>query len=458
MTCSTAHRRFWKYARVAAMDPFATISRGASVAARSLLAAGVLLSLPSSMLGAAAPSAPVSGLAAGRAELRERTLRSIVGIRVARAEPRLAFKGRFKVTADVAPAEGSGSGIVVDASGLLLTCAHVLGSQGRARVFLPGGREAGAVVAIVDPATDLALLKVEGEGGSVNPLDLRPAPKLRQGGVVFLASRPGGDEIRYSEETLAAEGAFHAGHSDLEFLRQFLGDVEPGDSGGALVDEEGRLVGVLSAGVPQGRVGYAIARELVLLTLARMRAGAPVVWPWLGAGVESSPAGTGVRVWTVAHGSPAEFAGIRAGDHILAIDGHPLEHFLPAMMAVIARPLGTSFRLSVRRAGEDEEARAAVLQVVSAPRPLEPDLDAFDLFTKLTGIRLGLAPLAAPGAGGAGRVVVLEDAAAAGDESEESGTGGTGKPLGPGSKLLSVLPGFGVVLALEEGRSDQEIP
>src|SRR5262245_50942561 len=467
MTCSTAHRRFWKYARVAAMDPFATISRGASVAARSLLAAGVLLSLPSSMLGAAAPSAPVSGLAAGRAELRERTLRSIVGIRVARAEPRLAFKGRFKVTADVAPAEGSGSGIVVDASGLLLTCAHVLGSQGRARVFLPGGREAGAVVAIVDPATDLALLKVEGPAAGLTPLDLRPAPRLRQGGVVFLAARPGGSEARFSEETLAAEGAVHAGHSDLEFLRQFLGDVEPGDSGGALVDEEGRLVGVLSAGVPQGRVGYAIARELVLLTLARMRAGAPVVWPWIGAGVESAPEGFGARVWSVAKGSPAERSGLRTGDRIVALDGRPVEHFLPAMMAVVARPVGTPFRLSVQRAGDGPDEAPATLKVASAPRPLEPEFHSFELFLKLTGIRLGVER--APD--GAEKVVVLEDTASEGPGAAMSPNVTNPTPMGPGRgelqasgplragwRLVSVLPGLGVVQALEEGRNDREVP
>lgn len=454
------------------------ISRGASVAARRLLAvgwtAGMLLSATSFLHAADPPSTSGSASSGSRFEVRERVLRSIVGIRVLRTEPKLAFKGRFKVTADVVPAEGAGSGVVVDATGLVLTCAHVLGGQGRARVILTGGREVHGVVTVVDPATDLALLKVE--GAELTPLDLRPAPKLRQGGVVFLASRSAGETARYAEETLAAEGAFHAGHSDLEFLRQFLGDIEPGDSGGALVDEEGRLVGVLSSGVPQGRVGYAIARELVLLTLARMRSGAPVVWPWLGAGVESPAAGSGVRVWTVARGSPAEAAGIRAGDRIVALDGHPIEHFLPAIMAVIARPLGTSFRLSVRHPGDAEEARATVLPVVSALRPLEPALQPFDVFAKLTGIRLGLAPAAAGGSGAggaAGRIVVLEDAAAgiggepgvAGEPDGERGAldpavrnSPDRKPVGVGSRLVSVLPGFGVVLSLEEGRTDQEIP
>ena len=209
--------------------------------------------------------------------MRERILRSIVGVRVSRQEPKLKFKGRFKITADISSTEGTGSGIVVDASGLILTCAHVLGAQNGAQVTLPDGSLKTASLVVADPATDLAILKVDGV--RLQPLDLGPAPRLRQGGVVFLASRPGGDTARFSEETLAAVGAFHAGHSDLEFLRQFLGDIEPGDSGGALVDEEGRLVGVLSSGVPQGRVGYAIARELVMLALARMRSGSPVVWP-----------------------------------------------------------------------------------------------------------------------------------------------------------------------------------
>ena len=471
MARGSADRLIRRYARAAKRDGVAGISRGASVAALRGLAGALLLTVSSWAVPAQdpPPRAPAAGPSAGRAEVRERVLRSIVGIRVERPEPKLAFKGRMKVTADVVPAEGSGSGIIVDPAGLILTCAHVLASQGRARVTLPSGRETGGTVLVVDAATDLALLKVEGAG--LAALDLRTAPKLRQGGVVFLASRPGGEEVRFSEETLAAEGAFHAGHSDLEFLRQFLGDIERGDSGGALVDEEGRLVGVLSSGVPQGRVGYAIARELVMLALARMRAGAPVVWPWLGAGVESAPDGTGVRVWTVARGSPAEIAGIRAGDRIVAFDGHAIEHFLPAMMAVIARPLGTSFRLSVRRPGDDEESGATVLSVVSAPRPLEPELRAFDLFAKLTGIRLGTG---AAGPRGEARVVVLGDAAAAeGAGHEGAARGGAGlegpgsdpplqgapdrRPIEAGSRLLSVLPGVGVVLSLEEGRADQEI-
>ena len=464
MARGSADRLIRRYARAAKRDRVAWISRGASVAALRTLAAALLLTVSSWPAPAQdqPPRASAAGPSAGRAEVRERVLRSIVGIRVERPEPKLAFKGRMKVTADVVPAEGSGSGIIVDPAGLILTCAHVLASQGRARVTLPDGKLGAASLVVADPATDLAILKVEGGGRlELEPFNLRPAPKLRQGGVVFLASRPGGDTARFSEETLAAEGAFHAGHSDLEFLRQFLGDIERGDSGGALVDEEGRLVGVLSSGVPQGRVGYAIARELVMLALARMRAGAPVVWPWLGAGVESAPDGTGVRVWTVARGSPAEIAGIRAGDRIVAFDGHAIEHFLPAMMAVIARPLGTSFRLSVRRPGDDEESRATVLSVVSAPRPLEPDLRAFDLFAKLTGIRLGTGPA---GPRGEPRVVVLGDAAGAEGVGREGGGGDPPlqgapdrRPIEAGSRLLSVLPGVGVVLSLEEGRADQEI-
>lgn len=402
----------------------------------------------------AAPGAP-SPL--GRGEVRERVLRSIVGIRVARPEPKLEFKGRFKVTAEVFPAEGAGTGIIVDASGLVLTCAHVLGQESRARVMLPDGRAVGGVVTVVDVSTDLALVKVE--AANLTALDLHRAPNLRQGAVVFLASRPGGDVVRFAEETLAAEGTFHAGHSDIEFLRQFLGDIERGDSGGALVDEEGRLVGVLSSGVPKGRVGYAIARELVMLTLARMRAGAPVVWPWIGVGVESAPGGPGVHVWTVAQGSPAEAAGVRSGDRLVAIDGHPLAHFLPAMMAVIARPVGTRFQLSVRKAGADEDSPPRDLSVASAPRPLEPELHAFEVFEKLTGIRLGLVADAAPGK--PPRVVVLADAAARGDPAGKESPGrdlADRRAIGAGSRLVSVLPGFGVVLTLEEGRSDQEIP
>jgi serine protease Do len=336
-----------------------------------------------------------------------------------------------------------GTGIVVDPSGLILTCAHVVAGESRVTVVLPGAREVFGTVSVIDPASDLALVKVE--SANLTALDLRRAPKLRQGGLLYLVSRPGGAIARFTEGTLAAEGTFHAGHSDIEFLRQFLGEIEPGDSGGALVDDQGQLVGLLSSGVPQGRVGYAIARELVILALARLRAGPPVVWPWIGLGVETTEDGSGVQVWTVAKGSPAEAAGLRAGDRIVAIDGHPIEHFLPAMMAVIARPIGTRFRIEMHREGSDA---ATVVRLASAPRPLEPDLGAFDVFEKLTGIRLGAEP---PAPGSPGRVVVLDGGAPMQEPPERSA-------YARGSRLVSVLPGFGVVLSLEEGRDDQEIP
>src|SRR4029079_7459365 len=159
MARASAARLISRYARAAKRDRVAWISRGASVAALHALAAALLLTVSSWSAPARdqPPRAPAAGPSAGRAEVRERVLRSIVGIRVERPEPKLAFKGRMKVTADVVPAEGSGAGIIVDPAGLILTCAHVLASQGRARVTLPSGRETGGTVLVVDAATDLAL-------------------------------------------------------------------------------------------------------------------------------------------------------------------------------------------------------------------------------------------------------------------------------------------------------------
>jgi hypothetical protein len=148
------------------------------------------------------------------------------------------------------------------------------------------------------------------------------------------------------------------------------------------------------------------------------------------------------------------------------------------MMAVIARPVGTIFRLEIQREGA---AATRVVSLASAPRPLEPELHPFDAFEKLTGIRLG--PELAATSGGAPHLVVVHDQGRRSEPQKgdavwprtnapererpiEDAPGRDASRRNPlerpayevGSRLVAVLPGFGVVLALEEGRNDQEIP
>lgn len=388
--------------------------------------------------------------------LRTRVLSSVVGVRVLLPQPRITFSGRRRIKAEVGPTEGRGSGLIVDPAGIILTCAHVVGEATKARVFFEDDLEVEGQVLVADRTSDLALIKVAVDG--LTAVDLGVHPSLVQGQVVHLASRPGGATPHYTEATLAAPGACHVGHSALEFFRQFFGGIEPGDSGGMLVDDRGAFIGVLSVGSPEGRLGYAIARELVVVALARLRAGPPVIWPWLGLGVETPAAarvgggtvgggeGMGARIWTVAGGSPGEAAGLKPGDLIVRLDGKPVEHFLTAMLTVAARPVGARFKVGIASAaGDPSENNIRILDLLSVARPLDPELQPLDLFERMTGIRLE-----------PGRV---------GSSLADSGLFVQRAPSAPahehrsysvGSRIAGLVPGFNVVRTLEEGRSDQE--
>jgi hypothetical protein len=163
--------------------------------------------------------------------------------------------------------------------------------------------------------------------------------------------------------------------------------------------------------------------------------------------VESVREPRGAGAWTVARGSPADSAGVRAGDLIVSIDGQPLEHFLPAMLCVISRPVGTRFKLGFIRPSSGAGDRPAIqtVEVLSAPRPIDPPLPPLDIFEKLTGIRLAMMP------GGQGEPGGLRIASIASDG------GGPPRRITIGSRLVAMLPGTGLIEALEEGKTDQEV-
>jgi S1-C subfamily serine protease len=400
-----------------------------------------LLSLVLLATGAHHPAndaAPVEGISR---ELRERVLASVVGMRAKLPTPVLKFSGRRKVKAEVSPSEGTGSGIVVDRSGLILTCAHLLPDSGAVRVFLHDDREVAGTILAHDRTSDLALVRVE--AGPLPALDLSAGGHPGPGATIHLASRPGGASVRFRTGTLASAGLYHIGHSQLEFFRQFVGSVEPGDSGGAIVDQEGRLVGIVSVGLPDGKVGYAIAREFVMIALDRLRGRAPVVWPWLGIALETPPGSPEVVVWSVASGSPAEAVGVRPGHRIVSIDGREVTDIIGAMFSVVSRPIGARFSLQVLGGGA---ASPRTVGVISTLRPVDPLLSPLDLFERWTGARLEVIE---PSAGKEGFLRAAE---------VRPREGLPPRAFGVGSKLVAIVPGLGLVRALEEGRSDQALP
>jgi S1-C subfamily serine protease len=254
----------------------------------------------------------------------ERLAPSVASLRVVRATRR----GRI-------PA-GAGSAVVLTPDGFLLTSAHVVAGRDRGgRATFIDGREASFSVVGADPLSDLALLRADGDGFA--PAELGEAGRLRVGQLVVAIGNPNGFAGSVTAGVVSALGRSLPARSGgavrmIDSVIQTDAALNPGNSGGALVDSFGGLVGINTAVAGVG-LGLAVpineaTRRVIgaLMTQGRVRraylgvAGGPRPLP-ARARSERDQA-TGVEVIEVMPGSPAEQAGVRAEDLIVELAGN----------------------------------------------------------------------------------------------------------------------------------------
>ncbi|WP_342148903.1 Do family serine endopeptidase [Methylorubrum sp. SB2] len=232
-----------------------------------------------------------------------------------------------------------GSGVIVDASGLVITNNHVIAEMNEVKVSLADKREFEAQIVLRDPRTDLAVLKIK------TPADIAPMPigdsdHLEVGDFVLAIGNPFGVGQTVTQGIVSALARTQVGSSDYQFFIQTDAAINPGNSGGALVDLQGRLVGVNTAIYSQSGgshgIGFAIPASMIRAVVEAAKGGGSLVRrPWLGARVQSvtndiaESVGldrpTGVLVASMQAKSPAEEAGLKRGDVILSIDGQNVD-------------------------------------------------------------------------------------------------------------------------------------
>jgi S1-C subfamily serine protease len=264
---------------------------------------------------------------------------------------------------------GQGSGVVLAPDGWILTNAHVARGSGPLRIRLSGSRVARAEVAGHDERTDLAVVRTDARDLPALPLAER---RLRVGEIVLAIGNPLGFE---RSVTAGVVSALHrnlpAGPRGrggvLEGLVQTDAAVNPGNSGGPLLDAEGRVVGITTAMLPWARgIGFAVPAHTASWIASVLMTDGQVRRPFLGItarGEDLEPAdareaghGRGVRVLEVLAGSPAEGAGLRSGDLLVRVAGAPVETLDDLLRAmVLGHPAELS--LDTLRSG----ARRAVL-------------------------------------------------------------------------------------------------
>jgi serine protease DegQ len=269
-------------------------------------------------------------------------------------------------------ASSLGSGVIVSASGYVLTNHHVVEAADEIEVALHDGKKLLAKVVGNDPETDLAVLRVTAE--NLPAITFGSSDALRVGDVVLAIGNPFGVGQTVTGGIVSALGRTGLGINTFENFIQTDAAINPGNSGGALVDAGGNLVGINTAifsrsGTSTG-IGFAIPVSTAKMVLEQIVKSGGVTRGWIGVEVqEISPAvadsfklgGTrGALIAGVLRGGPADKAGVKPGDVLLEIEGKPVADPTTMLNLVAALAPGATATMKLKRQGKDVDAAITV--------------------------------------------------------------------------------------------------
>ncbi len=272
-----------------------------------------------------------------------------------------------------------GSGVIVDAKGHIVTNHHVIASADAVRVQLADGRVADAKIVGRDPDTDLAVLKIDLPRLPVMPLGR--SDRLRVGDVVLAIGNPVGLSQTVTQGIVSATGRGQLGVATFENFIQTDAPINFGNSGGALVNVDGELVGINTAVLAKNLgvegIGFAIPVNLARGVMDEILARGRVIRGWIGvipqdiADLEARQLGLargGVVVTNLYVGSPAADAGMRPGDLLLALNGQTVSNAQEATARIASLKPGAT--VQVRGLRGEQEFNVAV-PVLERPRTSE---------------------------------------------------------------------------------------
>jgi len=295
--------------------------------------------------------------------------------RLVEYSPATEERSRFRVETS------SGSAVVIDPDGYLVTNYHVVAEAAEIRVQLSDGRIANPELVGVDAETDLALLKVD--VGALPAILLGNSGQLRIGDIVLAIGNPYGLTKSVTQGIVSATGRALLELTTFESFIQTDAAINAGNSGGALINVAGELVGINTAVLAQDSgtegIGFAIPVDLVRGVVAEIKKHGRVIRGYIGldpddlTGAERTALGiegnVGIMLNSVFDGGPAAVADLRQGDVIIEIDGEPIFSRRQAQLLVAGSSPGDEIRLVGLRDGNRFTAT-----VVAAERPGSPDL------------------------------------------------------------------------------------
>lgn len=267
-----------------------------------------------------------------------------------------------------------GSGVIVSDKGHILTNNHVISGADAIQVLLHDGRSVNAMVIGTDTATDLAVLQIELP--DLQPIELGDSNTARVGDVVLAIGNPLGFGHSVSQGIISALGRYGLQQNAYEDYIQTDASIHLGNSGGALIDTRGRLLGIntlIYTGSSQGQnnatgIGISLATpvSMAVFVLQDLIDYGEVIRGWLGVSVEpgginmSTRGGRVLAVVGVAENSPAQKAGLLPGDLITHINGEPVQDGRLTMHRIALLRPGDSVDIAIQRDLQSIDLRAIV--------------------------------------------------------------------------------------------------
>lgn len=265
-----------------------------------------------------------------------------------------------------------GSGVIVSPNGYILTNHHVVEAADEVEVALVDGRKAKASIIGSDPETDLAVLKVKLQ--DLPAITFGQSQQVKVGDVVLAVGNPFGVGQSVTMGIVSALSRSQVGINTFEDFIQTDAAVNPGNSGGALTDTSGNLIGINTAiysrsGGSLG-IGFAIPIHTAKQIMEQIIQSGSVIRGWLGVsmqdltlelaesfGLEGS---AGTLVASVLRDGPADKAGIKPGDILVAVEGKPIKNSSEMLNLVAALPPGETVTVTVVRGKQEKSIQIKV--------------------------------------------------------------------------------------------------
>ena len=331
------------------------------------------------------PPAPITmaeGLEAAFTQVAESVSGSVVAIRIESRRKLTSPFGGFPFGDFFGVPEGreqyqiqrgTGSGVVIRADGYILTNKHVVEGASRVDVVFKDGTHLAGKIVGVDDATDLAVVRVESTKLKAAPF--ADSSRAKPGQWAVAIGSPFGLDYTVTVGVLSAVGRHGMGANEIEDYLQTDASINPGNSGGPLVNLRGEVLGINTMIVGQGTgIGFAIPSNLARVVSEQLIAGGAVHRAFIGVGFQELTGELathfgvqgkgGALVSSIVPGSPAERAGLQAGDVIVSVDGQRIQESRDLQRMLLQRQVGAKVTLGVVR---DKKERSFALVTQEKP-------------------------------------------------------------------------------------------